>query len=139
MYSWRLCGGLSRRVSSVSSISACMAAVASTMQSMKSLMNLLAVVAILMRSPSNMFILMRDCEYVIPKRPFMSRSRLSSPLEEFGTPIPCVQTVNTTPKVKLKPLTGEAMQISYTKIGAIIAIIVIATLCFIAIKREGKT
>ena len=139
MYSWRLCGGLSRRVSSVSSISACMAAVASTMQSMKSLMNLLAVVAILMRSPSNMFILMRDCEYVIPKRPFMSRSRLSSPLEEFGTPIPCVQTVNTTPKVKLKPLTGEAMQISYTTIGAIIAIIAIATLYLIAMKRRGKT
>ena len=77
----RLCGGFSRRVSSVSSISACMAAVASTMQSMESLMNLLAVVAILMRPPSNMLILMRDFEYVIPKRPFMRRSGLSSPLE----------------------------------------------------------
>ena len=64
---------------------------------------------------------------------------LAYSLEEFGTPIPCVQTVNTTPKVKLKPLTGEAMQISYTTIGAIIAIIVIATLCLIAVKRRGKT
>ena len=62
MYSRRLCGGFSKRVSSVKSISACMVAVARMMQSMKSLMNLLEVAAILMRSPSNMLILMRDFE-----------------------------------------------------------------------------
>ncbi|MCD6537600.1 LPXTG cell wall anchor domain-containing protein [Candidatus Bathyarchaeota archaeon] len=39
----------------------------------------------------------------------------------------------------MKPLTGEAMQISYTTIGAMIAVILIATLGLIAMKRRGKT
>jgi len=69
----------------------------------------------------------------------LSEELLAYSLEEFGTPIPCVQAVNTTPKVKLKPLTGEAMQISYTTIGAMIAVILIATLGLIAMKRRGKT
>jgi len=57
-------------------------------------------------------------------------------IQSFGTAIPCIQTVNAAPNVKLTPLTGESLPTVYVAVGA--AIIIIAALGLLFMKRGGK-